>query len=196
MHAPRLIISALLGLMAALPATAQDTFSAGVLDGVVDELRVGLHAANAHYALFPTDPDGWDLTHIETVSLDVLFTSPDVDVFRWIGSPRPELGASVNLAGRDSMAHLGLTWQLPLFETPFYLEGTFGAAIHNGALSGAEPGRQNFGCRVNFYERYGVGANLSNSVTATLAYEHTSNAGLCDYNDGLSNLGFRVGVKF
>ena len=42
--------------------------------------------------------------------------------------------------GQDSMAHLGLTWQLPIFDTPIYLEGTFGAAVHNGALTGAGPG--------------------------------------------------------
>lgn len=189
-----LSIATLAALVA--PALAQEPFSAGVLDGVVDELRVGFHAADAHYALFPTDPDGWDLSRIETFSVDVLFTSPDIDAFRWIGAPRPEVGVSANLAGRDSMAHLGLTWQLPLFDTPFFLEGTLGAAIHNGALTNAEPDRKNFGCRVNFYERYGIGANLSDTVTATLAYEHTSNAELCERNDGLSNFGLRVGVKF
>jgi lipid A 3-O-deacylase len=183
-----------LGLLAA-PSWSQDSFSAGALD-IVDEVRLGLHFADVHYALFPTDPTGWNFSRLETVSLDILFVSPDIDVFRWVGSPRPELGVSANLAGRDSMAHLGLTWQVPLFETPFYLEGSFGAAVHNGALSGAAPGRQNFGCHVNFYERYGVGANVSDSVTATLAYEHTSNGGLCSPNDGLSNLGFRLGVRF
>jgi lipid A 3-O-deacylase len=185
---------ALASLFAIAPAQAQD-FSAGALD-IVDEARLGLHFANAHYALFPTDANGWNFDNLETVSLDVLFTSPDLDVFRWIGAPRPELGASVNLAGRDSMAHLALTWQLPVLDTPIFLEGSFGAAIHNGALSGAEPGRQNFGCRVNFYERYGIGANLADNVTATIAYEHTSNAELCAPNEGLSNLGLRVGVKF
>lgn len=192
----RLVAPLLLAAAVASPVLAQDGFSAGVLDGVVDEFRFGLHAAYAHYALFPTDPAGWDLSHVETVSADVLFTSPDIDAFRWIGAPRPEIGVSANLAGRDSIAHAGLTWQLPLFETPFYLEGALGAAIHNGALTDAAPGRSNFGCRVNFYERYGVGANLSDTVTATLAYEHTSNGELCERNDGLSNLGFWLGVKF
>jgi len=85
---------------------------------------------------------------------------------------------------------------LPLFETPFYLEGTFGAAVHNGVLAGAVGTRKNFGCAVNFYERFGVGARLGENATATLTYEHSSNNGWCAANDGLSNFGLRVGWKF
>ncbi len=55
---------------------------------------------------------------------------------------------------------------------------------------------KNFGCRVNFYERFGIGANLSDNVTATVSYEHTSNNSWCEANDGLSNFGVRLGWKF
>jgi hypothetical protein len=55
---------------------------------------------------------------------------------------------------------------------------------------------RNLGCRVNFYEVFGIGANLGENVTATLTYEHTSNLGLCGANQGLSNFGVRLGWKF
>ncbi|WDR04452.1 acyloxyacyl hydrolase [Devosia rhodophyticola] len=183
-------------LSLATPALAQDLLDPNPLSGVVDELRIGFAAHNAHYALLPSDIQNFDLGHVNDLSFDVLFVSPDVDVFRWIGSPRPEIGTTINFAGQDSIAHLSLTWQLPLFDTPLFLEGSFGAAAHNGYLTGAPAGRKNFGCRVNFYERYGLGWNISDKVTASLQYEHTSNWELCSANAGLSNVGVRFGHKF
>lgn len=186
-------IAACLALAAGAGPSMAETFP---LAGVVDEVRVGLHAHEAHYALIPFDTGAYSLSEVNDVSFDVLFVSPDIDAFRWIGSPRPEIGTTLNFAGKESTAHLALTWQLPVFDTPVFLEGTFGAAIHTGYLTDAPPGRKNLGCRVNFYERFGVGVNLNENTTALLTYEHTSNAELCAANEGYSNLGVRLGVKF
>lgn len=189
------VLAGLMGLSGG-PAMAQDLLDPHPLAGVVDELRIGFNYHDVHHAALPFLVQEWRLNQPEDVSFDVLFTSPDLDAFRWIGSPRPEVGATLNLGGKDSLAHASLTWQLPVFETPLYLEAALGAAINDGALNGAAPGRKNFGCRVNFYERWGVGAHLSDHVTATLTYEHTSNNGYCSSNDGLSNFGLRLGWKF
>ncbi|MBJ3786458.1 acyloxyacyl hydrolase [Devosia sediminis] len=178
------------------PVAAQDLLDPHPLAGVVDELRIGIHAYNVHYAMLPTYIHEWQFNEVSSISFDVLFTSPQIDAFTWIGSPRPEIGATLNLAGKENLVHAGLTWQLPIFDTPVFLEGTFGAAIHDGALSGAPEGQKNFGCRVNFYERFGIGVNASDTMTATLAYEHTSNNNWCGDNAGLSNFGLRVGWKF
>lgn len=193
----RAAILAVIVTLAAAPAQAQSLLSPEPFAGIVDEIRIGFHAHDVSYVLFPK-PSEITPTQWEDISFDVLFTSPDLDAFRWIGSPRPDLGVTINLDGQDSLAHLSLTWQLPVFDTPFYIEGAFGAAIHNGYLTNSpDPARHsNFGCRVNFYERYGVGAHVSDSMTATLTYEHTSNNGWCDMNQGLSNLGLRLGWKF
>lgn len=192
--------SSVLAVMAVLvgitPSVAQDLMDPNPWADVVDELRFGAHFHDVHHAALPFLVQEWRLDKLEDLSFDVLFTSPDLDVFRWVGSPRPEFGTTINFAGRDSIAHLGLTWQLPVFSTPLYLEGSFGAAVSNGALENAVNGNKNFGCRVNFYERFGVGANVSETMTATLTYEHTSNNGYCNQNDGLSNFGLRVGWKF
>jgi hypothetical protein len=194
----RVATFALAALTLGVPsALAQNMMAPQPFAGVVDELRIGIQAHDVSYAALPFKLP-YDLSQIEDLSFDILFTSPDLDAFRWIGAPRPDLGVTINLDGQDSLAHLGLTWHLPVFDTPFYVEGTFGGAIHNGYLTNSpDPERRaNFGCRVNFYERYGVGANLSDTMTATLTYEHTSNNGWCDANQGLSNFGVRLGWKF
>lgn len=180
----------LLGLLAP-GAGAQE-----LTNGVVEEVRLGLHAHAAHYSLWPLNVGQFDLTRVEDITFDVLFTSPDIDAFRVIGAPLFELGTTINFAGRESTAHAALVWQAQVPDSAVFLEGAFGAAIHNGYLMGAPAGERNLGCRVNFYERFGIGVNLDANVTALVSYEHTSNAGLCPANDGYSNLGLRIGRKF
>ena len=164
---------------------------------LVSELRVGIFAHKVTYGFLPFDPNRWiGLGRIEDLNVELLFTAPDNEFFRWMGSPRPNLGATFSMGGLESMAHLALTWQVPVFDTPFFIEGTLGAAVHNGALSGARPPRTNFGCRAGFYESASLGMNVSDNATVMITYEHTSNLGLCTPNGGLSNLGVRMGYKF
>lgn len=175
------------GALLASPAVAQD-FG-------LDEFRAGVFYHSAYGGFLPTG-DNWDLSRIEDVKFSVLFTSPDIDVFRWIGSPRPEIGTTLNLNGRENLIHANLNWQIPVFETPLYLELGLGAALTDGALNGVAAPARNFGCALNFYDAFGVGAHVSDNVTVTLRYEHISNLEMCSPNDGLSNLGVMVGVKF
>ena len=163
----------------------------------VSEIRAGAFSHNVYSGFVPVLPQRWNgISRIEDLNVELLFNSPDLELFRWIGSPRPNLGGTFSLTGQESMAHLALTWQLPLFDTPVFFESSFGAAINNGDLTGAAPPRRNLGCRVNFYESISVGVNMEKNFTALLTYEHTSNLGLCVANEGLSNLGLRIGYKF
>lgn len=161
----------------------------------LDEVRAGLFYHSAYGGFLPTG-NNWDFSRLEDVKFSALFTSPDIEAFRWIGSPRPELGATLNFNGRENIVHANLNWQIPVFETPLYLELGFGAAVTDGALSGAARPARNFGCSFNFYDAAGIGANVSENVTVTLRYEHISNLELCSPNDGLSNIGLMVGFKF
>ena len=190
------IVATSLVAMSVVPAQAQSLFDPHPIASVVDEVRIGGHIHDIYWTMLPQNPNEWYWSGPSDLSFDVLFNSPDMDAFRWLGSPRPEIGLTLNTKGRESLLHFGLTWQLPIFDTPLYLEGTFGGAAHNGHLTGASLPDRNLGCRVNFYERFGVGANLSDNLTATVTYEHTSNAGLCSENAGLSNFGVRLGYKF
>jgi hypothetical protein len=187
-------------LLCATPALAQDAAGAlmqpaSLLDSI-DELRFGGAFHRAYPRFIPAEPGLFDFSRPEDVTFDVLFRSPDVDAFAWIGSPRPEIGTTISLTGHESIVHLGLTWQVHLFDAPVYVEGTFGGALNNGYLDNAPQGYANMGCRLGFYERFGIGVDLPSNMTATLSYEHTSNLELCDRNDGLSNVALKLGWKF
>jgi hypothetical protein len=171
-------------------------FQPGSFFDAVDEVRLGGGLQNVYHGLFPVIADRFDFTRPEVVSFDVLFKSPNIDAFTWIGSPRPEIGATISLTGYESMAHLGLTWQAYILDSPFFVQGTLGGAVNNGYASGAPAGYLNLGCNYGFYESAGVGADLPGNLTWTLTYEHTSNLKLCMPNEGLSNLKFQMGMKF
>lgn len=161
----------------------------------LDELRAGVFYHSAYGGFLPTG-DNWDLARFEDIKFAALFASPDIEAFTWIGSPRIEVGATLNLEGRENLIHANLNWQIGLFDTPFYLELGFGAALTDGALDGATRPARNMGCPLNFYDAFGIGAHVNETTTVTLRYEHISNLEICSPNDGLSNLGVMVGVKF
>lgn len=162
----------------------------------IDELRAGVFSHDAYEGFLPTGPENWRVGQWEDIKFSALFTSPDLDAFRWIGSPRPEIGTTLSLTGRESLVHANLNWQIPLFDTPIYLELGFGAALTNAELSGAPAPARNVGCALNFYEALGIGADLGDNWTATIRYEHISNNDICSPNAGLSNLGLMIGHKF
>lgn len=177
-------------------APAGTVVAPGPAPHMVSELRLGMYAHDAYPNWLPSDLSKFRFDQIGDVNVELLFRSPDIDAFTWLGSPRPTLGVTVNLAGRESLMHLGLTWHVPVLDTPFYVEGMLGGAIHNGELGGVLGAKRPQGCRLGFYSGVGLGANLSDKITATLSYEHMSNADLCADNFGLSNVGIRIGIKF
>lgn len=139
---------------------------------------------------------GLQTNRIEDVNFEALFTMPQLDSFIWLGKVRPHVGATVNLNGGESMAYAGLSWTVPLGDI-FFVEGAFGAALHNGALHGAADPDRNLGCPVLFHEAVSVGANLTTNASIMVTAEHASHAGLCgNDNRGLTNLGVRLGFRF
>ncbi len=175
----------LLGLLSAGGAWAQD-FG-------VSELRGGIYAhswdENGPGGQFP------DLSRIDDLNLEVLFDplpTPD-----WLpGLVRPNLGATIDFGGLESMAYAGLSWKLPLFASPFFFEGGFGGSINNGARDGATYPARDLGCNLLFHEQASLGYDLTQNVDVMLTVEHASSANFCTPNRGLSNVGVRIGWKF
>ena len=153
-----------------------------------EELRVGGFYAN------PDQKEQGGLIQLEAVFSQ--FVAKDFgNVFvNAVLRPKLHLGANISVSGDTSAAYTGLTWQLPIYG-PLFLEGAFGGAIHNGKLNDAGPNRQQLGCRALFHEAASLGLQFEKfSIMGTV--EHMSNAGICDENDGLTNVGLRFGYRF
>ena len=156
---------------------------------IVDELRIGALDQNI-------EPTGHAHENGADINAEVLF----VPFFAPTGNPvndvlfgfRPHIGATYNFAGTTSKLYAGLTWDVPL-QRGFFLEASFGAAVHNGSLD--EPGKAQYGCRVNFRESASLGYDIDASWRVMLMLDHMSNADLCDKNRGLTNAGLRLGYR-
>lgn len=167
-------------------------------DSIVSEIRGGISfegvELDENLLLLPTTIP---LDRPHKLSLELLFGSPDNDLFKWIGAPQPAIVTTISLTGLESWAAAGLSWNIPVLETPFFVEGMLGAAVHNGHLFDAPPGEKNFGCRTVFYGQATIGAKISETMTASINFEHGSHAWLCGQtNDGFNSVGFRLGYKF
>lgn len=135
-----------------------------------------------------------DLSHVQDLNLEVLFEP--LATLGWIGAPRPTLGTTINFNGLASQVYAGLTWHTPLFRGPVFLEGVFGVALNDGRMRGAISPARNLGSPLLFHEAVNLGYNFSAHANAMLTLEHSSSAGLCKPNRGLTELGLRFGYKF
>lgn len=183
----RFIGGLILALALMLPAAQAEEFG-------VESLRFGA----LYHSIDEPGPGGalLNFTRLQDVQVELLFTSPDNDFFRFIGSPMPSVGATLNLGGLESMAHAGLTWQANIFDTPFFVEGTLGAAVHNGALTGAAYPARSLGCQVLFYESASLGYQVNENFDIMVTWEHASSAKICAPNRGLTNIGLKLGYNF
>lgn len=184
---------AALALFAADVAQAQD-YGTGF---GVDELRGGLFFHSVDHAPPGSFLGFLDTTRLQDANIELLFTPFDLGDFNWIGKIRPHLGATVNFGGLESQVYAGLSWTWHVFDGPVFIEGTFGGALHNGAISGAIYPARNLGCSALFRESASIGFDITEQASVMLTVEHSSHAGLCGAgNMGITNLGVRAGWKF
>lgn len=163
----------------ATPVLAQDFIS---------EIKLGVLAHDV--------PDLWSGFQLETDSPDINFEvllAPSLPAL-W-GSIHPAFGATVNTDGDTSHAYVDARWQVEL-PSRFFLAVGLGAAIHNGKLEPTEPDRKALGSRVLFHIPAEIGYRFDDHNSLSIYFEHTSNAYLADYNEGLDRLGLRYGYKF
>jgi hypothetical protein len=153
-----------------------------------DEIRIG---TLAHQIENSPGEEGLDL------NLEILFKELPGGyqnrLLEYFLTPRPHIGASINLDGDTSQFYFGLTWEIKLTDKLFF-ETSFGGAAHDGPHH--EAGGSNFGCTFNFRESASLGYEISPHWNLMLTIDHMSNAGLCDHNRGLTNAGVRIGYEW
>ncbi|MEX0644703.1 MAG: acyloxyacyl hydrolase [Parvularculaceae bacterium] len=157
-----------------------------------DEIRAGVYAQGV-------GPLSTNKESGAGINAELLFKSPEALSF--LLSPRINLGASI-ATDEDSTSQVygGFVWQQTIARRYFIAAGA-GLAVHN-AETDLEPSDPDIattkylGCRVLFRFSGDLGYMLTDRLSASIHYDHISNAGLCSPNEGLENSGFRLGYRF
>lgn len=140
-------------------------------------------------------PDLWSGFGLERRSADVNLEVAFLGLPFLGGTLRPVLGGSISTAGATSHAYLDARWQ---FELPLglFLGTGLGVAVHDGKLDPLWDDRKALGSRALFHIPLEVGVRLDKHNSLSIYFEHTSNAGLANYNEGLDRIGVRYGYRF
>jgi len=141
--------------------------------------------------LFPRTESGNDF------NFEILFRSPGSRLFRAVRSPRPHIGTSISGNGDTSQLYGGFTWEWQPFANAF-IDGSLGLSIHDGVLklTSPDPDREGLGSRVLFRESLELGYRFRGRYGLSFIVDHISNAGLASENDGITNVGARLGCRF
>ena len=177
-----------------LPLSAQAEEETQETSSSISEFRGGV-LAHDQGPFGSNKEEGLDLNG------EFLFHSPKL--LKWIGRPRPHVGASfAPNSGSTSHAYIGLTWQQD-FLSDWFAYVSLGGAVHDGDdLLEVDPETlernesKALGCRLLFRESLGAGYRITPRVNVSLHLEHISNARLCENNEGIDNTGFRFGWVF
>ena len=115
-----------------------------------------------------------------------------------IGSPAPQLFASVNMHGETSFVGAGLSWKARL--GPVYLRPGVGLVVHNAPDLRVDPEsgmRTDLGSRVLFSPELAVGTRLSERVSVEASWVHISGARLFnnEQNPGIDMMGVRLNYR-
>ena len=188
-------------LLAALPVLA--CAETALAQGVVSELKGGVLYHDVGVL-------GEQKEHGVDLNGELLFVSPvperlvaGIDPhFRWLLTPRPNVGFDLNTSGYTSQLYFGLTWTANLFyhvlrpQDHISFGIGFGPAFNNGQISSNNGNHLSLGSHVLFHPSLELAYWFTPRYSASIYYEHSSNAGLAQHNDGLNNLGIRFGIGF
>lgn len=170
----------------------------------VSEARIGVFAHNVetNVAKNAGKEGGQD------IQAELLFDSPDW--LKIIAAPRPALVVSLNTEGETSFAGVSLDWRFPLTKA-ISIDPYLGYIVHTGdplnnpygpadSVRRAAFNAQELalGSRDLFRLGFALSYDLAPSWTTAVVYEHLSHGHILggEKNQGLDNLGIRLGRKF
>ncbi|MEL7490748.1 MAG: acyloxyacyl hydrolase [Pseudomonadota bacterium] len=162
-------------------------------ESVIDEARVGVLAQSC-CGYSPDNEQGVG------INFEAAFRSPGF--LRIIGAPRPLIGGTLATdSDGTNHAYAALEWRYDF--SKYFVSGAVGGAVHDGTLNdGGDPflaARGDtifFGCRVLIKVGLNAGVRLTDRINAAAHWSHISNGTLCRPNNGLDQLGVRIGVGF
>jgi lipid A 3-O-deacylase len=120
---------------------------------------------------------------------------------QWLLRPRPQVGVTGNLSGYTSQAYLGLDWTVaPAHDLlrggdRFLVDLAFGGAVNNDRMLPSVTNRARLGSNLLFHPNLQLAYGIDARSSVGLYYEHSSNAHLARFNEGLNNIGLRYGRR-
>lgn len=129
------------------------------------------------------------------VNAELLWESPDIEPLKWIFSPRPHIGTSINTDGGTNQFYFGITWHVDFLEALF-AELAFGGDYNTGERYLHNPKKKALGSHIMFREAVEIGARFAQYHSLSVILDHTSNASLANINPGLTGIGLRYGYRF
>jgi lipid A 3-O-deacylase len=173
-------------------------------EDIVSQVSFGVLAHDVPI-LGPHKEGGADL------NAELFFVSPVPDRWasgvtprwRWIFRPHPSLGVEANTNGDTSQIYAALTWTVDLDlggawwpDHTVFLGVSLGPAYNTGHVRTRDPNRLNLGSNVLFRGAIEAGVRITPVLSLSAYFDHSSNAGLARQNEGLDNLGLRIGLHF
>ena len=133
-------------------------------------------------------------------SFEILFREINYNLL-WLGTPRPHIGANINMGGDTSQAYAGVTWNYKLPKKMFF-NFSWGLSYHNGdtkhSPANVQTDKKELGSSLLFREAAEIGWNFYGKDSISIRLDHISNANLWgeDTNEGLDTLGIFYGYRF
>jgi len=174
-------------------ATLTLTLATGLCDQASAQ-SFGIHEIKAGLLLHDV-PDLWSGFSLEHRYVDINAEVSFTGVPFLGGTLRPVIGGTLNTQGETSHAYADVRWQFDLPLNLFLATG-LGVAVHDGLLDPTEIDRKALGSRALFHIPLELGYRLDQHNSVSIYFEHTSNAGLANYNEALDRLGLRYGYRF
>ncbi len=156
--------------------------------GLIFEVRSGILAHDVNNL--------WSHSRKESgadINGEIILNLINGEVFN--GIIRPHIGLSVNTSGETSKFYSGVKWEREL-KNNFIADLGIGLAVHNGELNFNQQDKKALGSRILFHVPVEIGCKINNSYRIFLFFDHVSNAGLSDPNEGMDTLGLRIGYRF
>lgn len=166
-------------MLEAGPAAAQS---------LIEEVKLGV--------LYHDAPDLWSGFRLEHQGVDInaeALLGPSLPLL--FGVIRPAVGGTISTRGDTSHAYIDARWQAEL-GAGFFVGLGIGGAIHDGHLLPDSGQHKALGSRVLFHFPAELGYRLDANSSLSVYFEHTSNAWLARYNEGLDRIGVRYGYRF
>ncbi len=189
MRASRAVAGVIVGVLSFAAAANAGPQAKSKAFPAIDEVRFGIYATNLDGA---NNIDG-DIAINGEVLFGRLRSDYSSPIWQFLLNPRPHIGFSVNPKGEVSQAYVGFSRDFYLTDRVFFESG-FGAAIHDGPTD--DNNSDSLGCPVLFHESATLGVELDAQMRIMATVEHSSNAGLCSENQGLTNAGVRLGYRW